>query len=1057
MATFIIYKSSAGSGKTTVLIRSFLKLSLGAPSPHYFKKILAVTFTNKAATEMKERLIAELNEMSQLTDDYAGGKFMIDDLLEDLNLSVGELQKRARAMFDEVLQSYDELGISTIDQFNHRLIRSFSRELAISSDFEVETEEKPLFAEAIGRLMEKVGVDSYITKHLTSYIELQLDEEKGVKIKRDLEELRGMVLNESSYDAIKYIAAYPPEKFEAIRNDIFKKVKSIEKKVREKGTEAIEKLHSAGLAEGDLFHSKSGVYGFFKKLMEMNVGDKLINSYVEKTIDGKWLVAKPSPEVESRLSAIQPSMDHLLQECVELVTTELPKYFFLKSILDSIDLIAVLEELSACFEEVCEERNVLPISRFNRLISDAIRKEPAAYIYENYGARYHHILIDEFQDTSEMQWFNLLPLIEESLSQGHLNLVVGDGKQSIYRWRGSKAEQLIELPNLPDLPPDFPSGIRNVLAESSEIVPLSKNYRSKDNIVAFNNFLIGALGERSFTPGSIYSKEYHSDNVRQDVQQKPGGYIEIKKLEKDAQEMDKWDALVNQIYACKEAGFGFGDMAILVRSTGKEGRKIVDRLRKSDIPVDTSQSFELDKNLQVSLILSTIRMVADKYNNAAKVTAMRCLSEMHGFEFDPTTYVVKIGKKNYIDFDAFLDDHKLAPLPKNAGKLGLFDLTEILISTYATDAGDPFITSFTNLVYSKFGMGSTPAAFITWWDELSEKPSAGIPNNGDAIQIMTIHKAKGLQFKVVLVPDFNWKLRTNHKELRWFHLKHPKRVSLDYAPLPLNSKLQKMGLEEEWSAEEEANSFDNLNLAYVAVTRAEEALFLNYQQGQKNEINRFLDEITELIKNEASFDSHFEGGDEAFSLKIGELYCDECKDCKQTETATPNSDLHYNSSWSSNIKFAFQPDSQDMAVGNHFHRIMSQSITLSDAKNKLKALMDRAHIDEGGFRELNQMIESVYADAWFSSLVKDAEIFQEREFLKGDEVSRPDLVVKKDGKVTVIDWKTGGEKPEHKKQIQQYASAIREMENCPCEAYLIYFSPFNKQKVALPAQTSIFD
>jgi len=1055
MPTFQIYKSSAGSGKTTVLIQSFLKLSLGSPSPFYFKKILAVTFTNKAATEMKERLIAELDKIGQLPDNYSGTDFMVNSLIDSLNVDLSELRKRARAMFDEVLQSYDELGISTIDQFNHRLIRSFSRELAISSDFEVETDEKPLFAEAIDRLMDKVGVNSHITGHLISYIELQLEEEKGVSIKRDLEKLFGMVLNESSYDAMNYIAVCPPEKFESVRSDFSKQVKQIEEKIRGKGKEALDKIHDAGLTEDDLFQKKSGVFGFFKKLQNFDVDGTLVNSYVQKTLDGKWLKSKPSVDIEGRLASIQHEMDDLLSTCVLLVETELPKYFFLKNIFTSIDLIAILDELSASFEAVCEERNVLPISRFNRLISDALRKEPAAYIYENYGARYSHILIDEFQDTSEMQWFNLLPLLEESISQGHLNLVVGDAKQSIYRWRGSKAEQLIELPGLLDLPPDFPAGIRDVFAQSSHIESLQINYRSRDKIVLFNNFFIGEMGKRSLSDKSIYRKEYTVDNVKQKLQSKEGGYVEVRKLNKDDTQENKWEALVGQIQDCCNAGYSYSDMAILVRSTNKEGREIVDQLRENGIAVDTAQSFELDKNQQVALILSLIRLASDNSNNAAKVRAMRCLSEIHGFKFDPTPYTAGKGRNNQIVFDAFLKDNALPGLPKFWSELGVFDLTESIVSTYSTEPADPFVTAFANLVYNKFGLGGTPSAFIDWWDDLSEKPSAGIPNSGNAVQIMTIHKAKGLQFKVVFIPDFNWALRTNSNNLQWFNLEKIPESPLLYAPLPLNSKLERMGLAEEWQAEEEANNFDNLNLAYVAVTRAEEALFLNYKSGKSNEINRFLDEIVDELEAEDSLEPVKNGDENSFTLKIGALQ-QKAVD-KKTDSIPKITETHHNTSWSSNIKFAFQPDSQDRDVGNHFHRIMSQSSTYVDAEKKLKVLFDRAHVNSRDFSELSKMLKDIYSDPWFLSLMDGAEVFQEREFLWNGTVFRPDLVLVKNEKVTVVDWKTGGEKPEHQNQITQYASAIGQIENRPCEAYLVYFSPFQKRKVEIPVQKSLFD
>ncbi len=1042
MSTFLIYKSSAGSGKTTALVQLLLSLSLRTEDPYRFKKILAITFTNKAAAEMKERLLEELHKLSSVSAAEANDHFIIAYLLQEIGIDFETLSGRAATMFRNVLQDFNDLSIGTIDQFNHRLIRSFSRELKLSSDFEVELDEAALFSEAVNRLLDQVGRNERVTRHLTGFIATKLGDEKKVNVARELENLRPLIMSEAGIRAIAALRSNDELDFGELGASLSRKIGEIKKVMQESGQEVLALIEKSGLEVDDFSNKKGGVMGFFLKLASFPF-DKGIDLNSVRLLaalhEGKWLTKSAPSAIVQKFESIENELNTKLKNTYEYCSKEQPKFYLYKTVRQQLDLIAVINELTLCFDEVSAERNVLPISKFNKLISEALRKESVAFLYETYGNRYDHILIDEYQDTSELQWFNLVPLILESLAKGKLSMVVGDAKQSIYRWRGGKAEQLIALPRLIDAPEDIGFWGEETLERTAATVRLSNNYRSEANIIEFNNWFFTELGQL-LPAQSLYAEEYAKGSVSQDFFRKGDlGQVSLSYLGKDGDHEGHLAFVVGEISRYRESGFRYGDIAILLRGK-KERQLILEGLTEAGIPVSTASSFELDKDWEVKFILSLFKLSLDATDDVAAITLMRYFEALRGVPFLPDHY----SKNGQIGWKQFMADQALRPL-SGLAQLGAFELTRELIAGYLPDSDNPFLGALKDCVLRQVGMQGTPVEFNTWWESLLEKPSAPAVNTGNSIQLMTIHKSKGLQFPIVILPEMDWMLRPNKQELRWFDISSPDFHKLAYAPLKLNSTLVSLGFEKAWIEEETAMHFDQLNTMYVALTRAEKALSISYTTKDKQRIGCWIYEAVEKLEKadwlaEKVFRKTGEGED-SYTITIGSDQTSEAhpeaKDNSGNLLIPPLSTR----SWKSKITLAVKNTSESERIGVLFHQLASDAHTLTDGQMKLNRLRSQARVTPSEAEALSSLLEALFADENYLSLIQDALRISERDLFFNGSAIRPDLVLEKKDATVLIDFKTGAESEENIMQVKNYLTALKEISKKPVSGYLLYFNP----------------
>ena len=523
--SFRIYSSSAGSGKTYQLTKEYLLLALGADDPAYFKRVLAITFTNDAAGEMKERIVGALRRFAY----PESGK--VDTLLADvagaLGLPEAEVRRRAAATFRLVLYHYADFGVSTIDSFVQRIVTAFTRELGLPATFEVELDTDAVLQSAVAALLDKVNRDpnsALLSQTLAEYALGQAEE--GKSWSRLPEELAGFgraLFNETVQEAVTQLGQLSLADFRRLDRQIRAKRTEIEAAFAQTREAAQAVLEGAGATEADFYQGKRGLFGYVQKGPELLAPDAGPNSYVRATLDDeKWYSGKIKTEADrARVDAVKEPLRNVVAAVDRLRDVYLADYVLLAAMQPYLFHASLLSELNKVVEQISRDRNVVLISEFNRRIASIVLTEPVPFLYERLGEKYEHILIDEFQDTSVLQWNNLLPLVENTLANGHSSLAVGDAKQAIYRWRGGEMEQILRLhqrdtaalvartrePEMRELLRLRYETLNGVLEPRA----LQVNYRSAREIVDFNNTFFEQVSGRHAALGlvtGIYDQDF---------------------------------------------------------------------------------------------------------------------------------------------------------------------------------------------------------------------------------------------------------------------------------------------------------------------------------------------------------------------------------------------------------------------------------------------------------------------------------------------------------------------------------------------------------------------
>ncbi len=523
--SFRIYSSSAGSGKTYQLTKEYLLLALGADDPAYFKRVLAITFTNDAAGEMKHRIVDALRNFAY----PAAGKTdaLLADIAAELRLPAAEVRRRAAATFRLVLYHYADFGVSTIDSFVQRIVTAFTRELGLPATFEVELDTDAVLQSAVAALLDKVNRDpnsKLLSQTLAEYALGQAEE--GKSWSRLPEELAGfgrVLFNETVQEAVAQLDRLSLADFRRLDKEIRTRRTEIEAAFAQTQEVGAAILEQADVRVDDLYYGKSGIGQYVQKGVALLQADAGPNSYVRKTLaEDKWHGGKiKSPADKARVDAVREPLTALVATLDKMRDEYLPNYTLLAAMQPYLFHASLLSELNKIVEQISRERNVVLISEFNRRIASIVLTEPVPFLYERLGEKYEHILIDEFQDTSVLQWNNLLPLVENTLANGHSSLAVGDAKQAIYRWRGGEMEQILRLhqgntealaararePEMRELLRGRYEAFRGKLEPRA----LQVNYRSAREIIDFNNAFFEAVSGRHEALGlvtGIYDKDF---------------------------------------------------------------------------------------------------------------------------------------------------------------------------------------------------------------------------------------------------------------------------------------------------------------------------------------------------------------------------------------------------------------------------------------------------------------------------------------------------------------------------------------------------------------------
>lgn len=1067
---FIICRASAGSGKTYRLTMEYLKIVLGGrygtddeknqdEMLKRMRSVLAITFTNKATNEMKTRIV----EYVQMLIDgraFKESDSMGFNLLKELNetealaghpIDRAALQQRARVFLNVLLHHYSDLSVSTIDSFMHRVVRTFAHDLNLPLGFDVMVDQNALIDQSVDELMQLVGTDGHegLTRVVTDYARRSMEDGKGTSMERGLKALASQLFDEAAVTRLKALKGLSIEDYEVLRARLQKENREFEKQVCDNAAGAMQLLASKGINEGDCYRGKTGFYGYFNRLKD-KLESPEPNSYVQKSFaEGNMAGSKASPSAIAALDEIKGRLAGYYDRITDLVTgKEMVAYNTRKLLLANLSTTALLDELNDVMQGLNAENEVVHISEFNRLINEQVSDQPAPFIYERLGNRYSHFLIDEFQDTSILQWHNMLPLLDNGVSGGNMSLVVGDSKQAIYRFRQGDVRQFIRLPRV--------EGTQHGESLSVEgnyrFMELLENRRSAQAIVEFNNAFFEWAAQQ-FDADSLVRQVYIGDGKRPAVEQdkfKPikgyvelNGYMPADKEEKTSDILARYSELIYQkiVELHDRHNYRYRDIMIVTRYN-KELTVFSEYLKQQGLQVITAESALISSSHAVMAIVAAMRHVhnpADAPAVAELVWRLVALGKLDGFLADDF-----IGRNDFGGLGEWLE--KANPMLRlnvpYLSSLGLYDLCEEIVREL--DLGDvdiTYVASFLNKVGSYVrrypsGLGE----FLDWFDEQGNL-SVTTSDQIDGVQLYSIHKSKGLEAEVIICPLLD---RSQKSVSMWVDSGE----AVDETDKKLTSAYVKMtkntgptDYDKEYAEEVAMGEFDELNTLYVALTRPREQLFVYYQVPTDPEKARH---------RPCGLLAGYVGSEEGMSKCGDPDYVheakDKAKDGEEVKVVTPERVSF--GSWADKIKVSSKleetlgdHENERVRFGNMAHDILSTIVSVDDADRALKRYMEAHRVDDATRRRLENIVglamQQPESRRFFRTGVQ---VLNERWMVVGGELRRPDRVIVDADGVEVVDFKTGHPEQAHADQVREYCDILGKMGYRNVRGYLLYMT-----------------
>ncbi|MBX7150091.1 UvrD-helicase domain-containing protein [bacterium] len=1043
---FTVYRSSAGSGKTYTLVRQYLKLALSGEQP--FHSILAITFTNKAASEMKQRIINALQAFAgeEKLDDV--NENLCHDLCGDLNISEAEIRQRALQLLKAILHRYSDFHVRTIDSFLHKIVRTFARDLGLNVNFQIELESDPMLAEAVDRLIHRAGnPESFtLTALLVDFVLSKTQDEKGWNtFDRDIFKVARTLMDEDSFQYFEKLRDISLDAFVTTGRDLRRLKNQADETITEWAQKACDLIAEAGLTV-DHFHQKGrGIAGFFEKLsIDVSTENIQSNSYVLDAVhEDRWYSTSSKDGRGRVIDRIKPE----LIACYEHIKKQVPFYILVDAVLQNLYATAVLQEINDILENLKKEAATILISDFNRHISSVVRDEPTPFIYERVGEKFLHYMIDEFQDTSAMQWLNILPLVENALANGGTTLVVGDGKQAIYRWRGGDLEQFDRLPELPGSETDDRlKETESALAQHYREEPLKYNYRSLPEIVSFNNRFFEWLARYKETE---LKKTYH------DIRQLPkngstGGYIHIEFLPR-ADETTIEDRVNEKLYetiqSLKEDGYAWNDIAILTRNN-ERGSAIARFLMSRNIHVISAESLLIDQSAEVRIILSVLRYlndVSDKVNRMALMNGI--LTTVIGRS--PTSEDRRImadAVQERKRFLAWLKDRGIELDERRLLRQPLYEMTEDIVRSFLpTLISSPFVIYFLDAVLNySIKYDNTLINFLKWWDIQKDKLSIVAPDETDAVRVSTVHKAKGLEFPVVIIDEASWQFKKT-RDYIWTELRSKPFKTLPAVLLKSSPILEETECKKAYDEESDKNFLDQANLLYVAMTRAMERLYLFSVLTKKAVDNKIteLKSVNDVVVSFLRGSMNWEDGKMIYSF--GDAVAPAMRRAlKHSSVSLQDFITNPRLPQLRTKRYSrFQPyeDISRREWGKLVHAALAQIRTLDDILPVLNAEENEGWLNPDQRHDLSEKLLRLFSHEMLMPYFKHgARVRTEAEvLLDSKELLRMDRVIMFENEVVVIDYKTGEEEgEEHTAQIQRYGGALEKLGYSSVKKFLVY-------------------
>jgi ATP-dependent exoDNAse (exonuclease V) beta subunit len=1036
---FSIYDASAGSGKTYTLVKEYLKIILVSKKPDAYRNILAITFTNKAVHEMKSRVLESLSQFSKANPSEKALQLM-QDISSDTGLSLNAITEKAKSIIKNLIHNYAAFDISTIDKFTHKVIRAFAHDLNLPITFEVSLDTEILLTEAVDAIIAEAGNDEELTKLLVDFTMEKTDDDKSWDISREIMETGKLILNENNREEITHFDKKKITDFIVIKNKLTELTKELETACVDLANDALLLIENNGI------DTNSFPYGTFPKHLNFfREKDSRANNHRFREFDD--IKIKKDAKDKAIIESIIPT----LLEILDSIYIKIEKLLFYMAFLKNITPLSLLNTLSNKLSEIQKEQGILSITEFNKLIHDQIQNQPAPFIYERLGEKYKHFFIDEFQDTSEMQWQNLIPLIDNATSSEDLLgergslLIVGDPKQSIYRWRGGKAEQFIELSK--DVNP-----FNN---PEKKLFSLKTNWRSYSNIIDFNNQFFGFIANE-FAHNDY--KDLYKNHSHQEENNKKGGYVNISFLPK-TEKADYGEeenpakvemyllATLDRIQKVKANGFSYKDIAILTRKKDN-GIAIANYLTQHGIPILSSESLLIGSSSEVQCIINVlyylknnndreskanflyyIASTRDKSSNGKKLNDQEKLG-IHDF------IALGMEQNSETDFEQWLASFDIHFSFKNTRKKSLYEATESVISKIIPiEKRNAYVQFFLDIVLEQdIKKQAGISDFLLYWDANSGKLSIPSPEGKEAVRIMTIHTSKGLEFPVVIFPFAEEDYSKGPREKIWLNADE-EQVGLPKVLVDKNNNVSGYGESAAliYQQKKQEELLDDINILYVAMTRAEEQLYII-----SGIVSRNKDGI--LPSNTASFFIKFLEEKNRYNEGKLEYEFGSSEKLSETEESKDETEIIPQLTTTlnmKNIKIAQRESlmwntKQQKAIeyGNILHEILSFIKTKDDIDLAITKAIENGLIvssqKEYVLKTIHEIVNHQDLSLFFSN---EHKILNEKTIIQkeGNLVIPDRMVLTKLNEIYLLDYKTGTHQTKYQLQLENYQKAIEKM------------------------------
>lgn len=1028
---FTIYNASAGSGKTFTLVKEYLKILFRSETSDQFKRILAITFTNKAVAEMKERIIEVLKQFSD-PEILNKSNTMFNLIAEDINMDPQELHKKSIKLLNTIIHNYAAFDISTIDGFTHKLIRTFAYDLKLPINFEVELDQDNLLNQAVDSLISKAGSDKALTNILVEFALEKADDDKSFDIAFDFNKIAKLLVNENDIPFIETLKNKSLEDFKTLKIQLKKDIKTTEEAIIEAAQDTLNLIEGAGLEFGDF--TRSTLPNHFKKAANLDLDTLYSNKLEENIAERKGIYNKT---LNANTAA---TIDDILPE-IELFYKIIKKHVhhlkFLKAFYKNITPLSVLNAINKELKVLKSDQNKMLISEFNTIISHEISNQPTPFVYERMGEKFNHYFIDEFQDTSVMQWQNLIPLLDSSLSADKgTAMLVGDAKQAIYRWRGGKAEQFIDL---------FLD--KNPFHVEKALENLPANFRSFKEIVDFNNKFFNFLAHQVFS-NNTYQDLYEKGH--QNISKEDHGYVELSFLDLDKED-DRDDRFCEQVLytinRCLENNFKLEDICVLVRKK-KEGVAVANYLSQFNIPIISSETLLIYNAPEVVFLNHVLKLLIQPKNNEVKIEVLNYLADAfkvenkHEFFSEHINLELPEFFKSLENYNIYVNSNYLLQLP-------LYDLAETLVRSFnLVEKSNAYIQFFLDIVLDfSHKKGSDIRGFLEYFDAKKESLSIVSPKGQDAVQIMTVHKSKGLEFPVVIFPYADLNIYEDIQPKEWFPINKDLYLGFSYTLLNFNKDFEyfgDMGLNI-YNNHRSEQELDSINLLYVALTRPVEQLFIisSKDLSTKGEPNN--NKYSGLFINYLQHLNIWDNNQDSYSFGFAEKTKDGENSAKQTITvnefiSTAKEDHNINVVTKSGMLW---DTNQEEAIekGNLVHHIMALVFDENDIDSAINEFFNVGTINQIQATQLKETIlEIVNHPELRPYYTSGLTVYNERDIIsKEGIISRPDrIVLLPDNQSVIIDYKTGMEDKKHVQQLQTYEDVLNEMNILVIKKILIY-------------------